>query len=249
MRSAQTRALAMSHVGVTSDTAGCAPLGQILRMNETLVTAKAIVLYGLCTPRRHPDRFVKVLEREGHAVIPAVLGLSNVLRQKIVRKMALDAGCHRVVTRLLPRIVLAIHDVAVHAGTRVRAQIGETLCVYERLDTEPDQNTQGASTDDSQQAHAAPSDSHSARIERCGESIFHLTISAHEIGRGTPVVATSAIRERKRPTALARLNFDRARCAQHDGDGPLIRASPLALFEPAAFEIDQHRVVCQNSAD
>ena len=46
-------------------------------------------------------------------------------------KMAVDTLGHGVVTRLLPRVVLRSHDVAVDTGFRVSAEIGQPFGVPE----------------------------------------------------------------------------------------------------------------------
>src|SRR5690348_6869183 len=50
--------------------------------------------------------------------------------------MAIDADSRGVVARFLPGIVLRLHDVAVHAGLRIRLEIREPLRVAERVGTD-----------------------------------------------------------------------------------------------------------------
>src|SRR5262249_44832233 len=72
------------------------------------------------------------------AVTPAVLGLGQVLGDEGVRQVAVDALGRRVVARLLPSVVLALHDVAVRARGRVGAEGGQPLRVAKGIRAEPD---------------------------------------------------------------------------------------------------------------
>src|SRR3569832_496353 len=77
------------------------------------------------------DRLVEVLQREALRMVVAVLGLGDVLADVIVRQVAVDAGRDAMVAGFLPRVVLRVHDVAVRAGHRIAAQVGQALGVAE----------------------------------------------------------------------------------------------------------------------
>ena len=87
------------------------------------------------------DRFMKILRRERLGVVVAVFGLGDIFADKIVREVAIDAGGGGMVAGLLPRIILRRHDVAVHAGFGVGAEIRESFGIFKRERPGADQNT------------------------------------------------------------------------------------------------------------
>ena len=83
------------------------------------------------------DRFMKILRRERLGVVVAVFGLGDVFGHEGVRQMAVDAASHSVVARLLPRIILRRHDMAVCAGFGVGAEIGQSFGIFKCERTGP----------------------------------------------------------------------------------------------------------------
>src|SRR5262245_3421131 len=101
-------------------------------VDEVLVAALAVALEDARVARRDLDRLVEVLEREALRVAIAVVRLRQVLGDRVVGEMAVDAAGRAVVRPLGPRGVLVVHDVAVRAGARVGREVAEALAVAER---------------------------------------------------------------------------------------------------------------------
>ena len=100
------------------------------------MTSKAVVLENLRVRFLDHDRLVEVLQRKAFGVMPAVFGFSDVLAEKVMRQMTVDAYGHSMVTRFLPRVILRLHDMAVDANLGIIAHVGQTLCVQERIATD-----------------------------------------------------------------------------------------------------------------
>ena len=100
--------------------------GQVV--DQVVVAMNAALLQDGSVLWRNLDRFVKVLQREGDRVMPTILALSEVLADEIVGKVAVYASSDCVMTGLLPRVILRLHDVAVDANlggvTHVRKAFG-----------------------------------------------------------------------------------------------------------------------------
>ena len=97
------------------------------------MTADAVGLKDFEPTRLHFDGLFEVLEREHFPVAPAVFGLCEVFGNELMGQMAIDADGRGVVARLLPAVVLALHDVTVHAGLGVGTEVRETARVLERV--------------------------------------------------------------------------------------------------------------------
>lgn len=74
---------------------------------------------------------MKVLRRKGLGVVPAIFCFGDILANEIVRQVAVDAGRRRVMAGLLPRVELRGHDMTIHTGGWIGAEIGKTLTVVE----------------------------------------------------------------------------------------------------------------------
>gem|GEM_PF-6127586 len=92
---------------------------------------------------RDDDGLGEILQRERLGVVPAVLGFGDILLGKARRQMAIRTGRRGVMARLLSRVVLWLHDVAVGAGGRVSAQVGQTLSIVEGRASNAEQHPQG----------------------------------------------------------------------------------------------------------
>jgi len=93
-------------------------------VDKLTVTGEAIVLEYLAVLFVNLYGFVKVLRRKGLGVVPAILSFGDIFADKIVWQMAVDAGGGRVMAGLLPRVELRGHNMAIHAGGRIGAEIG-----------------------------------------------------------------------------------------------------------------------------
>src|SRR5262245_35779412 len=119
--------------------------GRNLIMHERAMAVHAVVLEDAAVLGRHHDRLVEILERERLRMVKAVLGLGEILADEAVRQVAIHAHGDPVVARLLPGVVLRLHDVAVHAYPRVVAHVREAFRIQEReaADTEQQSHQNG----------------------------------------------------------------------------------------------------------
>ena len=134
----------MARRGMTVDAAYGVRVGQIPHENvihHILMTIDTVALQDLLVLFLYYDGFMKILHRECPGMIPAVFRFRHIFAHKAVRQVAVDAGRDRVVARLLPRVVLGVHDVTVGASLRILAQVGQALGVAERRPAEADQHT------------------------------------------------------------------------------------------------------------
>lgn len=114
---------------------GC--IGRRLRASPHVVhtidmTTDTVALHDPGAVRTDRDRLVEILQREGLGVFKAVFGLSQVFADQVVRHVAIITGGNRMVTRLLPAIILVLHDVAIRTGRRRVSQIRKTLPFMKR---------------------------------------------------------------------------------------------------------------------
>src|SRR5262245_36669133 len=117
-------------------------------VDQGFVTPQAIRADEVTVLRRDLDRLLEVLQRKGGRVAKAVLGLRHPLHDARVRQMTLDAGRGVAMATLEPRVVLLVHDVAIHARARIRRKIGEALRVDEGERADADRNPQQADKPD-----------------------------------------------------------------------------------------------------
>src|SRR5688572_27771491 len=117
-------------------------------MDEVRVAAHAVLLQRPRVARGDHDGLVKVHEREALGVPIAVVGLRDVLRDEIVRQVAIDAPGGDMVRAAAPGRVLLVHDVAVLAGSRVGGEVAETFAVAERERSETGESSSQSGRDD-----------------------------------------------------------------------------------------------------
>lgn len=106
------------------------------RIGERAMTAHAILLQDAAAGTANLDGLAKSLRREELAVPIAIFGFCIVFADKILRQVAVDAHSHRVVARLLPSVILGLHDMAVHAGLGIGTQIREAFGIAKRVRAE-----------------------------------------------------------------------------------------------------------------
>src|SRR6185503_10403311 len=98
-----------------------------LLVHQGAVAAHASVLQDTAVLVGHHDGLMEVLQRECRGVAEAVFALGEILADKAVRQVAVDAGGDAVVAGLLPAVVLRLHDVAVDAHLRIVAHVREAF--------------------------------------------------------------------------------------------------------------------------
>jgi hypothetical protein len=104
-----------------------------LLVHQRAVTGQAGFLEDAAALLLDHDRLMKILESESLRMVIAVFRLGDVLADEAVGEVAIDAGGDGVVARLLPGIVLRLHDVAVRAHLGFVAHVREALGVEERV--------------------------------------------------------------------------------------------------------------------
>src|SRR5436309_12994067 len=100
---------AVANRGVTMDAVRCLAVGRAVPedvVNQVVVTVDAVGLKDLQAHRPETDRLREVLQCEALGVPEAVLGLDQVLGNYLLGDVAVVAGGHCVMTRLLPAVVL-----------------------------------------------------------------------------------------------------------------------------------------------
>src|SRR5687768_11792515 len=124
-------------------------------MRDLTVVTQAVLLQNCAPFGLHDDGFDELLRRELLAMSPAVLGFGDVLGQEGFGQMAVDADRDLMVARLLPGVVLRLHDVAVHARLRILLEIREAFRVAERVAPDAAGNAQADGQHERQQARGA----------------------------------------------------------------------------------------------
>ena len=95
------------------------------------VAALAVVLKDPGAGLLNNDGLLEASGCEELSVAPAVLCLGEVLRYEGIRQVAIDAHRRGVMARLLPAVVLGLHDVAVGAGGWISLEVRKPLRVPE----------------------------------------------------------------------------------------------------------------------
>src|SRR6476660_5992276 len=133
-------------------------------VDEGFVTSHTVHPNHVSITRRDLDRLLEVLKGKRERVPEPMLRLGRPLGDARVRQVALDTGRGVAVPTLEPPVVLRVHDVAVHAGSRVWREIGEAFRVDEGEGTDSRGDSQQAGEEDSELhcPHSTPF-SHSSR--------------------------------------------------------------------------------------
>jgi hypothetical protein len=102
------------------------------------VTCKAGALGYAPISRLDPNRLVKVFQRERQRMIEPIICLRKQCAQMIVGKMTVVTDCNVTVARILPRVIVSLHDMAIRARRWIVAEITPTFAVTEckRPDTD-----------------------------------------------------------------------------------------------------------------
>ena len=111
-------------------------------MDQVAVALETVGLQDSAVGLGDQDGFAEILEGEGFGVVPAVLGLGQVFADEVVWQVAVHTGGRGVMARLLPGIELRFHDVAVHTGPRVFAEVRNTLPIVQGEASHTEENPQ-----------------------------------------------------------------------------------------------------------
>lgn len=87
------------------------------------------------------NRFVKILQGKGLRMMVAIFGFCQVFLDKSVRQVAFYTGCSCMMGPLRPRSVWVAHDVAIQAGLRVCAKVGQPFSIAKGISTQPKQHS------------------------------------------------------------------------------------------------------------
>lgn len=101
--------------------------------NNTLVAADAFTLDNIFVETFYLQRFREISCSKGNTVVPAINCFYCVFTKKIVRCVAVIAGCRRVMARAGPGIKMLSHDVAVFACDRIILQVRSALRVIKSV--------------------------------------------------------------------------------------------------------------------
>jgi predicted Zn-dependent protease with MMP-like domain len=110
--------------------------------DECGVTADAVVLDDTGAYWPGHNGLVKILKRESLGVSEAVFSLDQIFCHRMTGQMAVVAGGVGVVAGLLPAVIMVTHDMAVHAGLRFIAKVGEPLTFMKGIRPCSDKNSE-----------------------------------------------------------------------------------------------------------
>ena len=106
------------------------------------MAAHAVVHDDVRTAAARADRLRLGTESENRGVIKAVHGLETIgVYQVVVRDVAVVAGGPGRVGRVIPRLVIGRHDVAVDAGRRIVREVGMGTRHVDGISPQTRQNT------------------------------------------------------------------------------------------------------------
>ena len=109
--------------------------------NHILMALNAVVLQDAAVLFFDHDWFMKILQCESQRVVITVFGFGYVFGDERVGEVTVNADRHGVVTRLLPGVVLRIHDMAVYTGFGVSTQIRQTFGILKCKQTNADEQS------------------------------------------------------------------------------------------------------------
>jgi hypothetical protein len=106
-------------------------------MHKVRMAMQAGLLSHAMISRFNSNGFVEILERKRQRMEKTVVGLGIPLSNKIMRQMAVIADRDVLVAGLLPRIEVALHDMAIRAALRIAAEVTCALPVPKCERSEP----------------------------------------------------------------------------------------------------------------
>lgn len=117
-----------------------ARLGWQHLMHQFLMTIEASALRHAPVARLDLNRLMKILQRKRQRMKEPVVPLGDPFPDRMMREVAIVAHGHVPMTRVLPRVKMILHYVAVCASCRIVAQIAPPLAVAEGERPHPEQH-------------------------------------------------------------------------------------------------------------
>jgi hypothetical protein len=100
-------------------------------VDDVLMAVKARLLGHAAIPRFDLDRLVEILQREGQRMKKTVVPFGEPLPNRVMRKMAVIANGNVTVSRMLPRIVVALHHMTIGTTGWIVAQVAPAFTIAE----------------------------------------------------------------------------------------------------------------------
>ena len=83
------------------------------------------------------DRFVKILQGERFGMPKSVFRFHQVFGNERMRGVAIVARSYRMMTGLLPAVILFAHNMAIDASGGIAAEIGSSRSIMKRVAPQP----------------------------------------------------------------------------------------------------------------
>jgi hypothetical protein len=109
-------------------------------VDDFLMTIQARVLRHAPIPRLDLNRLVKILKCERQRMEEPVVRLGDPFADGVMREVAVVADRYVAMSRILPRVIMPLHDVAIRTALRVIAQIARPFAVAKREGSDSDEN-------------------------------------------------------------------------------------------------------------
>lgn len=109
-------------------------------MHDIGMAIDAGILRYSAVARLDLNRFVEVFKGERQRMEETIVGLRNPLAQKIVGQVTVVTDRHMPMARVLPRVVMIVHHVAIGARLGIIAQVACALAVTKREYPDATQN-------------------------------------------------------------------------------------------------------------
>lgn len=128
------------------------------RMDQFTMASTAVVLYDRSVTSSDFNGLFEILECERHGVFESSIRLDWPFGQTL-GQVAVHARCCMTVAAFHPRVIVFIHDVAVHAGLGIGREVGQSLRVQKGISADASRDAQ--STDEQKEWRRIP---HSGRL-------------------------------------------------------------------------------------
>jgi hypothetical protein len=133
----------MTNIAVAVQAIGLLPAGiEDHAIDHGTMATNAIGHGYLTIERADTQRILHMPGGECLAVVPAIDGFNGIFADEIVRGMTAVAVGHGFVAATIPGVIGITHDMAIEAGKRIIAKIGQAARIDEGQSGKPDQHTQ-----------------------------------------------------------------------------------------------------------